>query len=88
METTAKNVILITAKARDYDFEGTKGEQIKGTSYRATLNGGEEVFIMKTDTATYNDIKDLKNQEGTAEIEIRKDIKTGNTVMFLKKFTW
>lgn len=88
METIAKNVTLINIKAKPFDFIGKKGDQVKGTSYRATLSGGEEVFVVKTDDSVFKDAGECKNQEGDATLEIKKDAVTGVISLFLKEFAW
>jgi len=88
METLAKGITLINIKAKPFDFIGKKGDQVKGTSYRATLSGGDEVFVVKTDDSVYKDAGECKNQEGDAHLEIKKDAVTGVISLFLKKFDW
>jgi len=88
METLAKNVTLINIKAKAFDFIGKKGDQVKGTSYKATLSGGDEVFVVKTDDSVFKDAGECKNQEGDATLEIKKDPITGVMSLFLKKFDW
>lgn len=88
METEAKGITLINIKAKPFDFVGKKGDQVKGTSYRATLSGGDEVFVVKTDDSVYKDAGECKNQEGDAVLEIKKDPVTGVISLFLKEFSW
>lgn len=87
METKA-TVVLINVKDKPYDFEGKDGKQVKGTSYKATLSGGEEVFVMKTDESVFKDCEECKNQEGEATLEIRRNEVTGVISLFLKQFDW
>lgn len=89
METIATKITLINIKAKPYDFIGEKdGKQIKGISYKATLTGGEDVFVVKTDESVYKDAGECKNQVGNATIEIKRNEVTGIISMFLKKFDW
>jgi hypothetical protein len=94
MEAIAKKVTLINIKAKPFDFIGKKGDQVKGTSYRATILGGEGgVFVMKTDESVYKDAGECKNQEGDAEITMnfRKDKEgkeTNEIELHLNKFNW
>jgi len=88
METIATKITLINIKAKAYDFEGKNGKQITGTSYKATLSGGDEVFVVKTDENVYKDAGECRNQEGEAQIEVKRNEVSGVISLFLKQFNW
>lgn len=69
METKG-NVILIGISAKPYDFVAKDGKQVKGTSYRATLSSGGEVFVVRTDDSVFTDVGNKTNLAGEAEIKI------------------
>jgi len=56
---------LLNCKAKAYDFQGTKG-----TSYKATVMVGSEVFKVKTSEAVYEECKDLVNEVGSLNFAI------------------
>jgi len=88
METIAKGVVLINIKAKPYNFENQKGQQMTGTSYKATLSGSDGVFVVKTDDSVYKDAGGLINQEGDAKLTIKLDPRTGTPTLFLNEFIW
>jgi len=75
--------------ARPYDFIGTKGDQIKGTSYKATLISPDgEIFVMKTDENVYKDVGGEVAKSGEATINITINEIDGKTLLFLKQFDY
>jgi len=88
METKIKMECLKVV-AKPYDFLGKNGNQIKGTSYKATLISKEgEIFVMKTDEAVYKDIGEEKSKEGEATIQIQTNESDGKISLYLKQFDY
>jgi hypothetical protein len=88
MESKIENITLVGVRAKPYDFEGKKGEQVKGVSYRATLAGEDDIFIVKTDEEVHKDIGDKRNVVGTAIVDIKRDTVTGVINLYLKRFDY
>lgn len=92
METIASKVILIGIVARAYDFTGEQdGKQHTGTSYKATVSAGGQVFVMKCDETVFKDVGAEKNVEGDATIEItasERKANKGEIQLFLKEFNY
>jgi len=83
------NLELLKCVAKDYDFVGKKGDQVKGTSYKATLISPEgEIFVMKTDEAVYTDTLKAVKQSGEATINITVNEVDGKVFLYLKQFDW
>jgi len=82
---------LLKVTARPYDFIGKKGDQVKGTSYKATLISPEgEIFVMKTDESVYKDVGSEKQtpKDGEATIQIKTSEVDGKITLFLKQFDY
>ncbi len=55
---TISNVELLKVSSKPYDFVGKNNEQVKGTSYKATLLAPSgDIFVLKTDESTYKDVE-------------------------------
>jgi len=88
METKVKMECLKIV-ARPYDFVGKKGDQVKGTSYKATLISPEgEIFVMKTDESVYKDVGGEVAKSGEATIQIKTSEVDGKISLFLKQFDY
>jgi len=88
METKVKMECL-KITARPYDFVGKKGDQVKGTSYKATLISPEgEIFVMKTDESVYKDVGGEVAKAGEATIQIKTSEVDGKITLFLKQFDY
>jgi len=85
---TKTEVTLINVKAKGYDFLGKDNKQIKGTSYKAILTDGDEIYEMKTDENVYKDVGKEVNKQGLAHIEISKQRFTGALQLRLTQFDY
>jgi len=89
MEARVQNVELVKVSARAYDFIGRNGEQVKGTSHKATLISPEgDIFVIKTDEGVYKDCSDAKGESGEAVIKITINEIDGKVNLFLSEFNW
>lgn len=72
---------ILSSASKPYSFEGKTG-----ISYKAQILIGEKVFAVKMTKEVYEDIKDLKSQEGEAVFKFNyfKDLWNPK----LESFTW
>jgi len=66
MTTTPIDAIFIAVKKPfEYDFKGKKG-----TAYSGTFLVGDKPLVAKLTEEVYNEVKELKNQDGKVVFEL------------------